>query len=166
MTQEFISGYVYHKQLLPSEKLATLINDLSNSQSYYFLRYSHAVSGICRQLPSQRGEIEGQLFNSIYEIRWKKYKSGYEVLILSKQEFQLVGFDKLTGDWKISDRNAYWHNPEETRFPKGFHFQGENNQSLQPKNISIKQRYFQDSATATIHFVALTVNSNDQHTKT
>ncbi len=166
MTQEFNSGYVYHKQLVLTEELATLINDLSNSQSYYFLRYSHAVSAICRELPSQRKEIEGQLFNYIYEIRWKKYKSGYEVLILSKQEFQLVGFQKLTGDWKICDRNAYWHNPQETRFPKGFTFKGENNQPIKPENISIKQRYFQDSATATIHFVALTVNSNDQHAKT
>ncbi|MBD2516412.1 hypothetical protein H6G93_15595 [Nostoc sp. FACHB-973] len=161
MKEEFILGYVYHKQLVAHDELSTLISHLSNSQSYYFLRYSHAVSGICRELPSQRGEIEGQLFNSIYEIRWKKYKSRYEVLILSKQEFQLQGFDQLTGDWKICDRNAYWHNPEETRFPKGFTFKGENNQPIKPESISVKQRYFQDSATATIHFVALTVNEND-----
>ncbi|MFN6540306.1 MAG: hypothetical protein RM021_028700 [Nostoc sp. EkiNYC01] len=166
MIEEFTPGYVYHKQLVLTEELATLINDLSNSQSYYFLRYSHAVSGICRKLPDEIGEIEGQLFNSIYEMRWKKYKSGYEILILSKEELKLESFDKLTSDWKICDRNAYWHNPEETRFPKGFTFKGENNQSIKPENISIKQRYFQDSATATIHFVALTVNSNDQHTKT
>ena len=166
MKQEFPSGYVYHKQLVADDELSTLITQVSNSQSYYFLRYSHAVSGICRKLPNQRGEIEGQLFNSICEIRWKKYKSGYEVLILSQQKFNLEEFEKLTGNWIICDKNAYWHKPEETRFPKGFTFKGENNQFIKPEDISIKQRYFKDSTTATIHFVALTVNSNDQHAKT
>lgn len=167
MTQKLRSGYVYHKQLIASDELNTLITQISNSQSYYFLRYAHAVSGICRKLPDERGEIEGQLFNSLCEIRWKKYKLGYEVLILSQQEFKkLQEFKELTGNWKICDRDAYWHNPEETRFPKGFTFQDENNQSINPKDISIKQRYFKDSDTATIHFVALTVNSNDQHPKT
>ncbi|PHM10360.1 hypothetical protein [Nostoc sp. 'Peltigera malacea cyanobiont' DB3992] len=158
MKQEFPSGYVYHKQLVADDELGSLITQVSNSQSYYFLRYSHAVSGICKELPDERGEIEGQVFNSICEMRWKKDKSGYDVLILSQQKFDLKGFEKLTGNWKICDRDAYWHNPEETRFPKGFTFKGENNQSIKPKEISIKQRYFKDSATATIHFVALTVN--------
>jgi hypothetical protein len=158
MKEEFILGYVYHKQLVARDELDTLITQTSNSQSYYFLRYSHAVSGICKKLPDDRGEIEGQVFNSIFEIRWKKYKSGYEVIILSQQEFNLEGFKELTGHWEICDRDAYWHNPEETRFPKGFTFKDENHQPINPKDISIKQRYFKDSATATIHFVALTVN--------
>ncbi|MEH1945147.1 MAG: hypothetical protein V7L01_33700 [Nostoc sp.] len=161
MKEEFASGYVYHKQLVASDELSTLITQVSNSQSYYFLRYSHAVTGICRKLPHERGEIEGQLFNPICEIRWKKYKSGYEVLILSQQEFNLEGFENLNGNWEICDRDAYWHNPEETRFPKGFTFKDENHQAINPKDISIKQRYFKDSTTATIHFVALTVNEND-----
>lgn len=161
MKEEFILGYVYHKQLVASDELGTLITQVSNSQSYYFLRYSHAVSGICRKLPHERGEIEGQLFNPICEIRWKKYKSGYEILILSQQEFNLEGFENLNDNWQICDKDAYWHNAKETRFPKGFTFKGENNQPINPKDISIKQRYFKDSATATIHFVALTVNEND-----
>ncbi|MEH2317519.1 hypothetical protein [Nostoc sp.] len=164
MTQEFTTGYVYHQQLVAPEEIGTLITQVSNSQSYYFLRYSHAVSGICSNLPDERGEIEGQVFNSICEIRWKKYKFGYEVLILSQQKFNLEGFENLTGNWKICDRDAYWHNPEETRFPKGLIFKGENNQSIKPE--AIKQRYFKDSDTATIHFVALTVKENDQHPKT
>ncbi|MEA5513323.1 hypothetical protein [Nodularia sp. UHCC 0506] len=158
MSQELTPGYVYHKQLVSSDELNTLITQISNSESYYFLRYSHAVSGIGQELPFERGEVEGQVFNFICEMRWKKYRSSYEVLILSQQEFSLEGFEKLTGNWAICDRDAYWHNPEETKFPKGFTFKGKNNQSIKPEEIKIKQRYFQDSDTATTHFIALTVN--------
>jgi hypothetical protein len=149
--KESASGYVYHKQLISNEELQSLINNLSKPQSYYFLRYSHTVSGICINLPTDRGEIEGQMFNAVCELRWKKYKSGYEALILSKQEFPLDGFEKLPGKWEIIERNAYLHDLKETKFPKGFIF----------KDVEldkIQQRYFQNSATATVHFVALTVN--------
>jgi hypothetical protein len=161
MTQELTPGYVYHRSLVSSEELNTLITEISNSQSYYFLRYSHAVSGICQKLPSERGETEGQVFNFLCEMRWKKHKCAYEVLVLSKQEFQLEGFEKLAGNWEICDINAFWYNPEETRFPKGFIFKDENDKPLNPRKIKIKQRYFQDADTATIHFIALTVKSND-----
>ena len=154
-----IKGYVYHKQFVLLDELNNLITQIAKSpKNYYFLRYSHGVSGICQKLPADRGEIEGQVFNSICEMRWKKYKSGYEVLILSKQEFNLQGFEKLIGNWAIFDRSAYLNDPEETRFPKGFIFKDEKDQSINPKDIKIKQRYFQDADTATIHFIALTVN--------
>ncbi|AKG24392.1 hypothetical protein IJ00_02095 [Calothrix sp. 336/3] len=132
----------------------------NSSESYYFLRYTHAVTGICLQLPKDRGEIEGQMFNAICELRWKKSKAGYEALILSKQKIILDGFERLTRDWVICDRDAFWHDVNETKFPKGFKFP-----EKQPK---IKQRYFQDSATATVHFVALTVKEekNDSNTQT
>ncbi|WP_353930218.1 hypothetical protein WJM97_18255 [Okeanomitos corallinicola TIOX110] len=157
MTQELKPGYVYHRKLVLPENLKTLITYVSQSPSYYFLRYSHCVSGICQKSPDKIEEIEGQVFNSICEMRWKKIKSGYEVLVLSKQELNLENFEQLTGKWKICDRNAVWYNPEEPRFPKGFIFKDENDESLNPKDIEIKQRYFQNADTATIHFVALTV---------
>ncbi len=154
-----IKGYVYHKQFVLLDQLNNLITQIAKSpKNYYFLRYSHGVSGICQKLPADRGEIEGQVFNSICEMRWKKYKSGYEVLILSKQEFSLQGFENLIGNWTIDNRNACFHGTEETRFPKGFIFKDENNQQMKPEEIPIKQRYFQDADTATIHFIALTVN--------
>lgn len=148
-----MSGYVYHKQLVSLQELQVLIENLSN-QSYYFLRYSHTVSGICASMPSLRGETEGQMFNATREVRWKKYKSGYEVLILSQQQENFEGFKSLNVDWEICDHTAYWHDQNETKFPKGFIFQG-----VEPAQIDIKQRYFIDSATATVHFVALTVNT-------
>jgi hypothetical protein len=176
MNQELISGYIYHKQLVSSDELDNLITKISQSpNNYYFLRYSHGVSGICQYLPAEnlpaergeRGEIEGQVFNSLLEMRWKKYKTGhektgYEVLILSQQKLDLENLQELTGNWKICDRDAFWHNPEETRFPKGFMFKDENHQLIKHEEITkkmpIKQRYFQDADTATIHFIALTVN--------
>jgi hypothetical protein len=163
MKENSLIGYVYHKQLVSSQEINTLIDKLPNSQSYYFLRYSYGVSGVCMEFPVDRGEIEGQMFNAICELRWKKYKTGYEVLLLSKQEFKLDGFEKL-GDngreiyWQICDHNAYWHELDEARYPRGFIFKGKNNQPIKREDISIKQRYFKDSATATVHFVALAIN--------
>jgi hypothetical protein len=170
-----IKGYVYHRKLVSFDELNHLISQISQSpQNYYFLRYSYGVSGICAKPPEKIGEIEGQVFNSICEMRWKKIiegqvfnsicemrwkkiKSGYKVLVLSQQELHLEEFEQLPGNWKIIDRNACWYE-EEPRFPKGFTFQNENGEAIKPDNIKIKQRYFQDSDTATTHFVALTIN--------
>ena len=153
-----IKGYVYHRKLVSLDELNNLIAQISKSpQNYYFLRYSYGVSGICAKLPDKRGEIEGQVFNSICEMRWKKIKSDYKVLILSKQELHLEQFEPLIGNWQIIDGNACWY-AEEPRFPKGFTFQDKNGEDIKPDDIKIKQRYFQDSDTATTHFVALTVN--------
>jgi len=156
-------GYVYHQQFVETKNIDKIIDEvkkISNLQdNYYFLRYSHQVSGICLELPSDRGEIEGQMFNSICELRWKKYKSGYEVLILSKDKIELEGFNSLSGNWGIKDYQAYW-NKQEPRFPKGLKFQGKDNQDIESNKIPIQQRYFQDSDTATVHFIALTVDKN------
>ncbi|MEA5573547.1 hypothetical protein [Calothrix sp. UHCC 0171] len=161
------NGYVYHRQLIAAEEIDKIIDAVKNafgsSEHYYFLRYSHKVSGICLELPQERGEIEGQMFNVICELRWKKHKAGYEALILSKHEITLDGFEALIKEWKICDRKAFWHK-EEPKFPKGFQFKGTDNQDINSDNIKIHQRYFQDSATATVHFVALTVKANDSNT--
>ncbi|MEB3217894.1 MAG: hypothetical protein VKN72_16910 [Nostocales cyanobacterium 94392] len=147
-------GYVYYRQFVAKENINQIIDEVKKCsnlrENYYFLRYSHKVSGICLELPADRGEIEGQMFNEVYELRWKKYKTGYEALILSKQEVNIEGFDSLAGKWKICDRNAFWHK-QEPKFPKGFIFP--------EKQPEINQRYFQDSTTATVHFVALTVKN-------
>ncbi|MDJ0798948.1 MAG: hypothetical protein QNJ51_19365 [Calothrix sp. MO_167.B12] len=155
-----IQGYVYHRQLVVAEDIDKIIEAVktasNSSENYYFLRYSYKVSGICAKLPTERGEMEGQMFNAICELRWKKYKTGYEALILSRQEFKIDGFEPLTREWKICEHQAYWHK-QEPKFPKGFTFKGTDNKDINPDNIDIHQRYFQDSTTATIHFVALTL---------
>lgn len=166
-------GYVYSKQTVKLEDLQKLLEQLKQEETYYFLRSPHAVSGICMKLPEEFPTAEGQMFNTNCELRWKKRKSGYDVLILSKSnltvgDFKLEGFEKVSGNWETSDFKAYFYNnkPESrtkfpTKFPKGFIFKGLNNEEIEPTAISIGQRYFQDKDTATVHFIALTVSKND-----
>jgi hypothetical protein len=99
------------------------------------------------------------MFNTDRELRWKKQANQYELLLLSRIEADLEGFEKLTEEWEICDRPACFHDIEETKFPKSFIYQGADGQKINSQNISIGQRYFQDKKTATVHFVALTVRS-------
>lgn len=167
-------------QVLSSQELIQVLEKLETSAepTYYFLRWSHRVSGfwqrrfeefpslaedICDRLKADQVDKsqpleafpspEGQMFNSQLELRWKKKGANYEILLLSATgsqedypEFQLVG-----NDWKVVKRNAHLYasgpTQTETRFPKKFDHQ----------DIKVAQRYFMDSQTATVHFVALTL---------
>lgn len=173
-----------NQQDLSPEALIQLLEKLDSTEtSYYFLRWNHKVSGIWQRRPKQFSALvedigdrlrtdqvdqsqpleafpcpEGQLFNSKFELRWKKKGAKYKILLLSAigsqkdyPEFQLVG-----NGWKVVNRDAclYASTPTqiETRFPKKFDHH----------NIKVSQRYFKDSQTAIVHFVALTVsNKND-----
>ena len=153
-------GYIGFKQVLSSAELKDLLKKLAVGKSYYFVRSPHAVSGICMKLPDEFFPgFEGQMFNADRELRWKKQASQYELLILSRVEADLEGFEQLTEEWQICDRPACFHDIGETKFPKSFIYKGENDEKVDSKNISIGQRYFQDKTTATVHFVALTVRS-------
>lgn len=157
------NGFVGVKQNLPLEVLQTLVDDqrIAIAPSYYFLRWSHRVSGIQMKLPEEFPSPEGQLFNAELELRWKQQKSGYEVLLLSKSSpSSELGFSAVPGEWEWCDRRAYFYDADETKFPKGFIYQNTKGQPISPKAIPVKQRYFRDSQTATIHFVALTVGND------
>jgi hypothetical protein len=155
-----MTGYVGFKQVSSSAELKNLLDKLAAEKSYYFVRSPHAVSGICMKLPDEFFPgFEGQMFNADRELRWKKQADQYEVLILSRVEADLEGFERLTEDWEICDRPACFHSIDETKFPKSFIYQGADGQKINSQNISIGQRYFQDKKTATVHFVALTVRS-------
>jgi hypothetical protein len=137
------------KKPLSVPQLRELITKLATESSYYFLRWTHKVSGIVEQQPSETDfpMTEGQMFNQKCELRWKqKRKDSYEVLLLS-----VVGeypdFARVGTDWQTQERDAHLYNPTETRFPKGF-------SSI---NLDIAQRYFMDTKTATVHFIALTI---------
>ncbi|NEP56351.1 MAG: hypothetical protein F6K31_04915 [Symploca sp. SIO2G7] len=158
-----MKGFVYVKQVSDQNELKNLINQLSIEPSYYFVRLFHAVSGIRRQLPEDFFPgFAGQMFNYEQELRWKQQALGYELLLLSRQEaapdlgFAPICYKEKPIDWEICDRNAYFYNTGETQFPKGFIYQGVDGKEIPP----IAQRYFQDLPTATVHFVALTVNGN------
>jgi hypothetical protein len=152
-------GYVGFKQVSSAAEIKNLLDKLVAEKSYYFVRSPHAVSGICMNLPPDFPGFEGQMFNADRELRWKKQANQYEVLILSRVEADLQGFERLTEDWEICDRAACFHDIDETKFPKSFIYKGENDDKIDSKNISIGQRYFQDKTTATVHFVALTIRS-------
>jgi hypothetical protein len=164
MQEQQHKGFVYVKQVSSPDELITLLEKLWIEPSYYFLRSPHAVSGIRMKLLDKFPGFEGQMFNFERELRWKKQGNGYEVLLLSRVEadpdlgFKAVPSNRENYKWEICDHNAYFYKIDETKFPKGFTYKGANDEDIDPKRISIGQRYFKDSDTATVHFVALTVS--------
>lgn len=159
-----MKGFVDVKQVSLWDELKKLLEKLANEESYYFVRSPHAVSGIQMKLPEQFPPyFEGQMFNSEREIRWKKQGNSYEILLLSRVEIEPnLGFQPIYNEpeeieWEVCDRHAYFYDIDETKFPKSFIFKDINNQDIDPKTIPIRQRYFHEKKTATVHFVALTV---------
>lgn len=172
-----------NQQALSPEALIQLLEKLESTEpSYYFLRWTHRVSGIWQrrleQFPSLIEDIrdrlkanrvnesqpleafpspEGQMFNSQLELRWKQKKANYEVLLLSAADSQqdYPDFKPVGNSWQVVERDAYLYAAEptqtETRFPKKFDY----------PNIKVGQRYFKDTQTAIVHFVALTVSSKN-----
>ena len=138
----------YKENPLSDTELVNLINSLATENTYYFLYWTNEVSGIKEQMIDKFPMLEGQMFNDQFELRWKYKKDNtYEVLLLSMNGANSE-FKPLEKEWQIEERNAYFYPSTETRFPKGFNY---------PKHLEIKQRYFLDQTTATVHFVALTV---------
>ncbi|NEP77855.1 MAG: hypothetical protein F6K17_14085 [Okeania sp. SIO3C4] len=144
--------FVGTKQLNSVDELRELLTKNSNENSYYFLRWSHKVSGIVKNLPSEFPSSEGQMFNEKLELRWKKNNKGYQILLLSNAD-PLPEFSPLGKTWKTKLRDAFFYDKEnrETRFPRKFKVECPN----------IAQRYFLDAQTATVHFIALTVKTQN-----
>ncbi|MGH1394844.1 MAG: hypothetical protein ACRAVC_12575 [Trichormus sp.] len=164
------------------DELLDLMKKLATESSYYFLRWTHKVSGITEKQPTEaelQQIIEGQMFNYLCELRWKKKdKDSYEMLLLTIDENhhsfmpikKIKDKDKQKEPWRIEPNNpekfpsyaypAYGYRPDETRFPKGFDYSetldirlGKDNKK-QPK---LAQRYFIDAETSAVQFVALTL---------
>lgn len=146
-------------EVASDEELRSLVEQFAEAESYFFLRWPHKVSGFCRSLPPEFPSPEGQVFDRNTELRWKRQNQGYSLLLLSaeKELAKAIAQDIFTFDpddrdckWKICERNAHPYVPTETRFPRGF-----DSREIDSKAIKIGQRYFIDSQTSTIHFVAL-----------
>ncbi|MBK1986925.1 hypothetical protein A0J48_005095 [Sphaerospermopsis aphanizomenoides BCCUSP55] len=143
----------YKEKPLSVPELLIVINELKTDNTHYFLRCTHEVSGIqtLKKKPITEDKfpmLEGQIFNHEFELRWKhKRNNTYEVLLLTTGENH-DNFQQLGQDWQIEERKAHFYQSTETRFPKGFDY---------PDNLHIKQRYFLDKITATVHFISLTV---------
>ncbi|AFY43430.1 hypothetical protein [Nostoc sp. PCC 7107] len=147
-------SFVGYKQASSPAELRKLLQDYYQQPSYYFLRWSHQVSGIKADLPANFPSPEGQMFNTELELRWKQNNEGYQVLFLGRNQPKLESkFNPIGKDWITSDRKAHFYDKDETKFPKGFTY---------PEKLALAlgQRYFQDAQTSTIHFVALTVCKN------
>lgn len=167
---------------LSAKELIELLEKFTSSPSYYFLRWTNRVGGfwerrnkefpdleadILRRLQESQDNVgnnliskptepfpspEGQLFNSVLEIRWKQQKGGYQVLLLSSEKIENIlsdDFKPISDSWEILEQSALIHSHTETRFPKNLNFE----------KLNIAQRYFRDKNTATVHFVALTVKN-------
>ncbi|MEH2056855.1 MAG: hypothetical protein V7K97_12010 [Nostoc sp.] len=144
-------SFVGYKQVSSLEELRNLLTDYYQERSYYFLRWTHQVSGILADLPPDFPSPEGQMFNTELELRWKQNNGGYQVLLLSQTQPKTeLEFTPIGKDWKTCDRHAYLYDLDETKFPKGF---------IYPEKLSLGQRYFQDTETSTIRFVALTIKT-------
>lgn len=143
-------SFVGIKKVSSVEELRELLTQRSSQPSYYFLRWAHKVSGFVEQLPLDFPSPEGQMFNADWELRWKRQKTGYEVLLLSDAGAE-PGFTSVGQNWDTQLRQAHAYHSIETRFPKEFIAEG----------VDIAQRYFRDSQTATVHFVALTVSKKN-----
>lgn len=145
-------SFVGTKQLNSPDELEELLTKIYNENSYYFLRLPHKVSGIVKKLPSEFPGTEGQMFNEELELRWKKNQKGYQVLLLSNAG-SLPEFSPVGKTWKTKLRDAFFYDKQnrETRFPRKFKVECSN----------IAQRYFIDGQTATVHFIALTVKTQN-----
>ncbi|MEQ9356852.1 MAG: hypothetical protein RIG63_21755 [Coleofasciculus chthonoplastes F3-SA18-01] len=159
-----------YQELLTETELRELVQQQATAPSYYFLRWSHQVSGIVDKLPDNFPSPEGQMFNCDRELRWKWQNEGYSVLVLSNTG-EVLGFKSIIDDteyprksenksyWKTEQRPAYGYLTNETRFPRSLIYP----QSLDVRNTSpnqpkLAQRYFIAKPTAMVHFVALTVD--------
>lgn len=131
-------------------ELRSLIDQVAQKQPYYsFLRWPHQVSGLAAGLPETFPSPEGQVFSQFFELRWQQLPVGYEVLLLHCNEVSPdSNFTAVGETWQVSSlKGAYLYERDETRFPKGLQY---------PKGLQFRQRYFHDTQTATVHFVALT----------
>ncbi|HIK11563.1 MAG TPA: hypothetical protein IGS52_15105 [Oscillatoriaceae cyanobacterium M33_DOE_052] len=153
-----MAGFVGCQQVASADELKELLLKLApataSDSCYYFMRWPHQVSGIISEL-EEFPSPEGQMFTSKLELRWKASRAGYDLLYLGiAHPPRNLGFQALDGQWGTVDRPAYPFPSTETRFPQGFEHQA--NPNIAQK---LAQRYFIDTQTATVHFIALTVQN-------
>jgi len=150
------------EQLLTGEQLRDLLKKSANQCSYYFLRWTHKVSGIVEQLPDDFPSPEGQMFNCDRELRWKQQPPGYYTVLLLSNTGQELGFSSVGEEWKTEQRTAYGYRHDQTRFPQSLVYPESLDLRISYEETKINkpklaQRYFIDQKTLTVHFVALTL---------
>ncbi|NJL99671.1 MAG: hypothetical protein HC924_13120 [Synechococcaceae cyanobacterium SM2_3_2] len=122
----------------------------SSEKTYSFLRWPHQVSGIQPGIPDNLNCQEGHVFSKQGELRWKQSPQGVHLLYLGITP-AAARLKPLPGNWTFEDYEADLYGDkqnQETRFPNALNY---------PKNLKVGQRYFVDTVTARVHFVALTL---------
>ncbi|MEO0377094.1 MAG: hypothetical protein AAF329_21260 [Cyanobacteria bacterium P01_A01_bin.17] len=156
------TGYVAQTQVTAPADLRQLLTPAAAEQSeaadsYFFVRWTHQVSGIKTTLPESLSP-EGQWFTAKGELRWKAQRSGrYDLLWLGQiapnevSRLSNLAFTPIQRSWRIYDRPVLLHDRRTPQFPNLFDY---------PTRLQncLRQRYFRDRDTDIIHFVALTVH--------
>ena len=150
-------AFVGKRSIASSDELKKLLETFPASSCYYFLRWVHKVSGFVDQIPPEFPSPEGEMLTPEFEVRWKQTRQGYEVLLLHSSEpdpvwgFKPIGKDWITSkplDTHLHPKGFQGADGQDTRYPKPF---------IYPAHLRLKQRYFQNQHTGTVHFVALTL---------
>lgn len=133
--------------------LKATIQRCFGSSGWQFLRWPHDIELLSTGKAHREFDTcqEGQAFNQICELRWKRKKNGYELLLLSSDEKGDEAFTKDKQSWKSQPLNAEPYESKETRLPKSIKV---------PKSFDLKklgQRYFINEKTACVQFVSLRV---------
>ena len=89
-----MSAFVGVKTVKTAKQLKTLIEDITENNRVFFLRWPHKVSGLSHDLPDGFPSLEGQVFTRDLELRWKAQGQGYSVLLLSETG-KVDGFDAV-----------------------------------------------------------------------
>ncbi|NJN89604.1 MAG: hypothetical protein HC878_04000 [Leptolyngbyaceae cyanobacterium SL_5_14] len=131
-------------------ELETLLKEQMGDKGWHFVRWAHRVSGFHKGMPKTLDCLEGQMFTSDRELRWKPQGQEFNVLLLSTQDASDLtqlkpDFTHISGNWVTQDWNAHIYPKTETRLPTVVSADG----------ITIGQRYFIDQTTWTVHFVSL-----------
>ncbi|MEL6326257.1 MAG: hypothetical protein AAFQ61_05055 [Cyanobacteria bacterium J06626_23] len=152
-TSENNTGYVSTAEGINLDQLKTLIEKHIIAPHWQFLGWPHSVELLDPDQQINPDCDEGQVFNPNSELRWRRRGQTYDVLLLSIYSDQ-TGLTPLAEDWTVQEHNAQFYPRTETRFPKGLGYQ--------EKGLDIGQRYFIDSTTAYVQFIALRVNHDSQ----
>ncbi|MCM1984015.1 hypothetical protein [Lyngbya confervoides] len=139
-----MNPFVGVKTVESLKELKDVLEDFYKSDSYWFLKWPHEVSGFIDQsLENLKLSHDGQLIHADHEIRWQRKNSHYSLLLLAS-DYGKQDFKSLEGNWKIREVSGMVYEPPIPKFA-----------TLKPSPIQVRQRYFIDARTETIRFVAL-----------
>lgn len=134
-------------------RLKEIVDSCMGESSWLFLRWPHRVllRSIGEAPETGFDCLEGQAFSQTRELRWKRKGGNYEVLLLSANGGD-ASLSPIGKSWETKELKAKAYPETETRFPRKISI---------PKSLDISQRYFIDTETACVQFVALVPHNKE-----